>query len=449
MSFPAAGSPELLLLGTVYTLLAFVSPKLALFAILPVIALAPETQIGQVLIRPDDLMIAILAVSWGLRRLMNSVRDAAPLDQPLVWYFIVGLAATLWGAAIGTADLTSLSKFSASGLHLLKRLEFVLFFFIIKDTIRSIADARRLVSMFMISLIGLSLYAFGSFRQTGTIALGPSGTPIHEPGLASMLNVALALGFLTDSGGIGRSWVMNAVLLGSLYTLPFGLGRNYLAATLLMLLIVAVCRKRSGLLFLPVSALVLSLVAGFVLYPQNVTQRFLTLESALGGSPQASAQGVSLVDRLTPGIQHGWAVLTSSPLLGWGLGSVALGSIDSEYAGQFVYTGIVGFLVFVWVVRRIARTARETYRTARDTGFPALPLIAGLQYCLLGYALYSLFSPSISAARAGAFFFTILGLVAVLYREVAMAGVQQTAPEEEAAGSQVGPLGVPSPEWTV
>jgi len=111
-------------------------------------------------------------------------------------------------------------------------------------------------------------------------------------------------------------------------------------------------------------------------------------------------------------------MLGSSPLLGWGLGSIPLGSIDSEYTHQMVTTGILGFAVFIWLIVRILRMARETPKIANAEDAQSLPLALGLQYCLVGYALYSLFSPSISAARAGAFFFTIIGLLAATHRSL-------------------------------
>jgi hypothetical protein len=79
------GGPEFLVLGVVYTLLALLSPKAALFVLLPTFALAPETQVGGVALRPDDVMLGILAISWGFRRLGSAVRNPTALDQPLVW----------------------------------------------------------------------------------------------------------------------------------------------------------------------------------------------------------------------------------------------------------------------------------------------------------------------------------------------------------------------------
>jgi len=427
----ALGSPAQtgLFLGGAYAVLALLSPRAALWILIPTIALAGEIQVGRVLIRPDDLMLSVLVVVWAGRRLLSPPRTSTPIDRPLAAYFAIGLAATLWGAAIGTADLWGVSKLSASGLHLLKRLEFVLYFCVLRDTLRSTQDVRRFVYLFMASLAAMSISSFGRFQETGHIALGPEGTPIHEPALASMLNVALSLGFLVNSRRAATSALAAAILLGSLWVLPYSYGRNYLVATLLMLAIVGFSRKPSILLSLPILGIFLWIALPAL--PQHIMARFSTLGSVF--APEASAEGVSIVDRLMPGITHTWEVLTSSPLLGWGLGSVALGRIDNEYAGQIVYTGLLGFAIFLWLASRIARTARETYRTAKQRDLPELPLIAGLQHCLLGYALYSFFSPSISAARAGAFFFTVVGLVAVLHRELVTAPASVEVPVSEAA----------------
>ena len=408
------GFDLLLALGVLFTLLALLSPKAALFVLLPTIALAPEMQVGGVLLRPDDLMLSVLVISWALRRLAGG-HKGTPLDGPLWVYFAVGLVATLWGAVLGTADLWAVTQYSASGLHVLKRLQFVLYFFVLTDTLRSVADVRRFVYVFMASLAALSAYSLGRFYETGRIALAPVGAAIHEPGLAAMLNVALALGILVASRRAITSVLSGSVLMGALWVLPFSLGRNFIASTMAMVGLVALSRKRALLLLLP-----LAWLAAPAVLPENVLARTLSVRWAFTAAPPEPVPGAGLYvpSRLGPGLTYSQQVLTSSPLLGWGLGSVALGSLDSEYAGQFVATGILGFLIFLWLLVRIKRTTRETYQVAKNQDSPALPLIAGLQHCLLGYALYSIFSPSISAARAGAFFFTIIGLVAVLHREL-------------------------------
>lgn len=428
MIFDAIPPAALTLLtgGVLFALIALLSPKAALFVLLPTIALAPEMPVGRLGLRPDDLMVGVLAIAVGMRRLTGG-REGTPLDRPLVAYLAVGLVTTLWGAAWGTADLWSLDQTTGSGLHVLKRLLFVLYFFILTDTIRSVADARRLVYTFIISLAAMGVYSVGRFLDTG-IALAPFGAAIHEPGLAALLGVGLALGLLVGAKRPEMSILATLILVGSFLTLPFSLGRNFVLSTTAMFGIVALSRRPVLLLFIPIVWLTVP-----ALFPEHVVARMLSVRWALSPFLPDPTVGASLYipSRLAPGIAHIWDVFTTSPLFGWGMASVPLGFVDSEYAWQFVSSGLLGAIVFVWLIVRIARTSRETFRKAQAEDSPALPLVAGLRYCLLGYALYSVFSPSISAARAGSFFFTIIGLIAVLHREL----VAGKAAEGGAGGS--------------
>jgi hypothetical protein len=109
-----------------------------------------------------------------------------------------------------------------------------------------------------------------------------------------------------------------------------------------------------------------------------------------------------------------------SPLLGFGLASRPLGAIDSEYATQLFYTGLVGLAVFVILGRRLFRMAAEAQALAPEPSTGALA--RGLQLALASYAVFSIFSPSISAARAGGLFFLLAGVLAVLRRSLEPSG---------------------------
>lgn len=406
-----AGS--LLILGTVFTGVAILSPKAGLYALLPAIALTPEILVGSVLLRPDDLMMSVLILAWFLRRL-GTVRRGTPLDRPLVAYLVVGVVATLWGSFIGTADLLSTEQLTASGLHAIKRLEFVLYFFLLTDILRTVNDVKKTVQVLVVSLVGLILYGVSQFSRTGHVALAPFGAQVHEAGLASMLSVAIALGFLVTSRRFATSALAASIIAGSLVALPFTLGRNFMASTAGILGFVAMSRKRALFLLVPIAWLTAPM-----LLPEHVLARIGSLQwafSPIEGATKPEWGPVYLPSRLAPAVGHSISALSSSPLLGWGLGSVALGAIDNEYATQLVGTGIVGFAVFMKLVAAVIRMTRKSYRTAQMTDSPAFPLVVGLQYCLLAYGLNSIFSPSISAARPGAFFFTIIGLMAVLHR---------------------------------
>jgi len=417
MSFETllAGDLVIPILAVSFVLLALASPQVALIVVMLTMALAPEAQVGGLALRPEDPMLAVVAISWAFRRLARP-REGTALDRPLIAYFVVGVVATLWGAAWGTADLWSLDKFSAAGLHMLKRVLFVLYFFIFTDTIRSPEDVRKAFQAFLVSVVALIVFSLKRFGETGTMSLAPTGAAVHEPGLAAMLGVAMGLGLWVGSKRFASAAVGAVIALGAFWALPFSLGRNFMLTTVAMFGLVAMSRKRSLLLLAP-----LALAIAPVIFPNHVLARILSVQWAFNPDVQFDptvGAGIFVPSRLGPGFWYILQMLGSSPLLGWGLGSIPLGSIDSEYTHQMVTTGILGFAVFIWLIVRILRMARETPKIANAEDAQSLPLALGLQYCLVGYALYSLFSPSISAARAGAFFFTIIGLLAATHRSL-------------------------------
>jgi hypothetical protein len=396
-----------------FSLLALLSPKAALYLVIPTIALAPEFQFGGVYLRPDDLMIAVIVVAWALRG-PGSGRTGTPVDRPLFAYFAVGLLATLWGVVMGTADLWSTDQLTAAGFHVVKRVEFLLFYLALTRLLQTTADVKTFVILLAVSMGGLMLYGMSQFSRTQYIALAPFGSQVHEVGLGGMLGAAIALGFLVTSRRFATSLSSGLLLVGSALALPFTLGRNFLASTAAIFLAAALSRRRVLLLLIPVALLIAP-----ILLPPHVLARVMTLRWAFSTFDAPSVEGwgpVFLATRITPAVAHAWDVLVSSPLFGWGLASLPLGAVDSEYVTQFVYTGIVGLLVFVILALRIARMAKQTYRSAEQRDAAVFPLITGLRYCLLGYAVNSLLSPSISSARPGAIFIVIVALIAVLYR---------------------------------
>ena len=145
-------------------------------------------------VRVEDLLMVPLAIGWLAHLCVTHEREGTPLDRLLIAYALVAFAATAWGMHLGTVHLFSVSKYVSSSFQVLKRVEFVLLFLIVADTVRTTRDVRTMSYVLIGSAVALSIYAAQQYANNGAIALGPEGAPIHEPGFASMLTVALALG---------------------------------------------------------------------------------------------------------------------------------------------------------------------------------------------------------------------------------------------------------------
>lgn len=420
--------------GVLVTLLAFFNRRAAIYLILPAIALSPEVHAGGLAVRIEDLLMVPLAAGWIIHLCVFKDRRRTPLDRLLIAYVLAALAGSVWGTYLGTAHVLTLDKYVSAPFHLLKRIEFVLLFFIVADTLRSVDDIRRYAYMMVASLLALSGFSLVAFLGNRAIALAPAGAPVHEPGLASVLTVALAVSLIPVARPPARA-LLGALILFSLVVLPLSLGRNFIATAVVLLLYVGITQQRWIFLALPVPWLI-----GLLFYPEQVVRRVLTFQHALAPDITGSvSQGASLLSRVQSPLRYAVIALGHSPLFGFGLGSVPLGFMDSEYTTQLTYTGLVGFAVFLLVGIRVFEMARRAIAAAPDPFSAALA--RGLRFVLAAYALYSLFSPSISAARAGGLFFVAIALLAALHWAV----VREAAPERLARPDRARGAAAPRP----
>lgn len=398
-------------LAAVVAGLVLINRRFALLLIPPAIALSPEIPVAGLPIRIEDAVMMVLGLGWLAKLMVFQERRSSPIDRLLFAYVGAAVVAILWGVVIGTVTILSTNQLYSAPLHLLKRIEFVLLFLILVDTLTTVDDVRRYTYVLIASLLGLNVFALVEFLANQHLALAPAGAPVHEPGLAAMLNIALAFGLMPAVRAPGRI-LLGLIMVFSMGVLPLALGRNFVATTVLMSLYVGVFWHRWVLAMLPVPWF----VAKFI-FPEHIIARYLTFRYAF--APDISGfetQGASLVSRVIPPGYHALLALGYSPVIGFGLAARPLGFIDSEYATQLFYTGLVGLAIFIILGVRLFRMASEARRAAADP--MAAGLARALQLALICYAIFSIFSPSISAARGGGLFFLIIGLLAVLHRAV-------------------------------
>lgn len=396
-------------LGAALAFLIVLNRRFALLLIPPAIALSPEIFIAGLPLRVEDMVIMVLAAGWIARLLVFQDRRRTPLDRLLLVYVGVAIASILWGAVIGTVALRSTDQLYSAPLHLLKRVEFVLLFLIIADTLVTTADVRRYTYILIASMLALNVFSLAQFLSNQYLALAPAGAPVHEPGLAAMLNIALALGLMPTARAPGRV-LLGLIMVFSVAVLPLALGRNFVASTMLIMLYVGVFQHRWLLAMIPVPWLFVRFI-----FPEHILARYLTFRYALAPDITGfETQGAALISRVIPPGYHALLALGYSPVVGFGLASRPLGFIDSEYATQLFYTGLLGLLIFFILGVRLFRMAAEARRLAQDR--VTAGLARAFQLALICYAIFSIFSPSISAARGGGLFFLIIGLLAVLHR---------------------------------
>jgi len=406
---PAVALPIVAAAGA---MLALFNRKWALYLILPAMALSPDISVHGLAVRLEDLLMVPLVLGWVAHLCVVGRRRGTPLDRLLIAYALVAIVATAWGVHLGTVHLFTISKYVSSPFFVLKRIEFVLLFFIVADTVETVADVRAMSYVLLASAIALSVYSVQQFSANQGIALGPEGAPIHEPGFASMVTVALAMGMMRGASLAGKV-VLAAFVLFGLGSLPLALGRNYIVATLLILGYVGIKEQRWVFLLVP-----LLVGLAIVVYPHGVIERISTLQHLLSTDKAAGVVGAnastSIFYRVEAPMYYAILALGHSPFLGFGMGVVPLGSVDSEYVIQMAYTGLLGLGIFLAFGAGLFRVVSDAKRAATS------PFDAGLafsfQLTIAGYAIYSLFAASVSATHTGGPFFVIAALAGALRR---------------------------------
>ncbi|HLJ60337.1 MAG TPA: hypothetical protein VKZ50_11465 [bacterium] len=432
------------MIAAAVAVLALLNTRIALYLIVPAMVLSPDLPMHGVAVRSEDLMMVPLVIGWLAHLCVSKMRRQTPFDRILIAYALVGILATVWGSLFGTVHLLTVNKYESSPLHMLKRVEFVALFLIAADTLETLSDVRKMVYVLLGSMVALSLYSLWQYHTNQSIAVGPEGAPYHEPGMASMVAVALALGLMRSSTPTGRV-ILGGIMMFAIATLPLALGRNYIVATLLILLYVGVKEQRWLLFAVPAIAALALLV-----YPEGVAHRIVTLQSVLSpdtSSGPTSTASASVFYRAQAPIYYALWALGTSPLLGLGMGSVPLGAIDSEYVTQLFYTGLIGLAIFVIFSMTLFRVIREMSRAATDP--VSAGLVQGLGLIVVGYAFYSVFAASISATHTGSPFFVVVAVIGVLYRVLVPASVTETPRERigsrRSYGGERHPLLLPGP----
>ncbi|HLY24656.1 MAG TPA: hypothetical protein VKT83_19480 [bacterium] len=407
------------LAAVVVLVLAFFNRMLALYAVAAAAAVSPEIIVGgtSTHLRVDAVLMVVFAAVWLLKLAVSSERETSPLDRVVVAYVLVGFASILWGLYIGTAHLTLADKDLSAPLHFLERIEFAFLFFVLVDTLRTADDVRNFTYIMMAALVALSAYSVQQyFSGASPIAAAPGGAPVHEPGWASLLNVTFALSLLPAVRRPGKVLLL-AIVCFSLAVLPLTLGRNFMVSTMFVIAFIGVTQQRWLLAFLPLPLL------SWMLYPKVFANRVLSLQHLFSLDPTGTqTAGASLLSRVIAPVSYTMLSLGYSPLLGFGLAAQPLGAMDSEYVTQLYYTGVIGFVVFIALGSRLFRMSIQTVRAARDPVHCALARAYLL--ILIAYGFFSALSASISASRAGTFFFIIAGMTAALHRSV----TQSTSP---------------------
>ena len=352
--------------------LSFINTDAALSILIFSMLLSPEFLLGgvsgrSVVLRADDVFLLVIFFGWLAKMAINKdlgLLKATPLNRPLLAYVLICIVSSGFGVLQGTNNPKQ------SFFYLLKYAEYFLLFFMVTNSIHRKGQVRRFTYLMFVTCVLVSIYALAVYSPTVRATApfeGRTGEPNTLAGYLIVI-ISMAIGIFIYSPST-RQKLMLGGFIGFL-AVPFTLTLSrsgWLSFVPAYLTFIILSGRKKVLLVL---VLVLLLATGPLFFPKEVVQRYRTIVP--------SDRKYTVMSGQLPIDESAWlrvksyensiAIWAKYPILGLGVpggGSVS----DVQYSRVLREVGIVGFLIFIWMLFALFRVGIRTFKDPRLDDF--------------------------------------------------------------------------------
>jgi len=408
--------PLIFVLAPIVFVITFINTDVALIILIFSMLLSPELKIAQVparavVVRIDDILLIMIFFSWlakmALYKQLGLLKHTL-LNLPIACYILVYILSTGIGILVG--NIQPLKSF----FYILKFVEYFMLFFLITNNIRNKKQIKIFIVVFLITCALTCTYALATVGQTGRATApfeGPKGEPNTLGGyLVLLFAIALSLFLYSPS----RIWQFccGALTLLIFLTLLQTLSRgSYLAFVFMYLVIILLTRKKRPLL---IGVLILAIFIFPIMLPTKVTDR-VERTFIPGRIYEPLGRRIALDDAASSRIESWGLVLDkwkSKPFLGYGVTGVGL--IDTQYPRLLGEAGIIGFLIFIWLIITIFRHSLYTFNNIEDYWSQGLTL--GFLAGFVGLLIHSFSANTFVIVRIMEPFWFLAAVVMILLK---------------------------------
>jgi len=470
--------------------------KYGVAALLIVIPLYPKFPLFQipgswVAVRAEDFLIVFVSLIWifsQFRQRFEFLKDS--LNKTIIFYFLVGFASFVSALFITRSIIPHIGLF-----HTLRRIEYMIVFFIMVSSIKKIRDVIFYTEVIFLTLFLVFLYGLGQkfflfpvistmnveFAKGIALRLHPgarvSSTFAGHYDLAAYLVLLLPL---TAAIFFGVKKTIHKILLGilafsSFWLLLVSASRISFFAYLIAITFTLWFLKKK---FLIIPVLLFSLLFSF--FTPQLTERYSrTVQVALvkigqlrftlpwekqptvisflpeiiptptpppsevpstgikkkvikevptptptplekryvfygAGAEIPQTEDRSLSIRIKVEWPRALRALAKNPFLGTGYSSITLAT-DNDYFRALGEVGILGFLVFFFILIKIALRAKKMIFIKVRTNFEDF-LVIGIGGAFLGFLANAFFIDVFEASKAAITFWLLAGLLIGVYK---------------------------------
>ena len=375
--------PIVFLLALIIFTITLIKTDIALIILIFSMLLSPELKIGRItgrdiVLRADDILLLTVFFGWLAKMVINKelgLFKSTPLNQPIVGYVSICLVAT------GLGVLQGHSNPKESVFYLLKYFEYFLLFFMILNNIKSIKQVKLFVFCIFLTCFLVSANAWRMHFFTGARVSAPFEGPVGEANTFAgylLLMMGVIIGLLLYSSQKQRvlfSGLLAFVVWPFLWTLSRG---AWLGLLPVIVTLIVLTKKRKLVLLVTVISLT---VLSPMLLPDAVKERiqstFIPGEyyTVLGKRMAFADSGVKRIEAWKGSIEKWY----KRPLLGYGVPGFGVVG-DSQYVRVLREVGIIGFVMFTWLMVMIFRIGVDTFKACAGNNFAqglSLGFVAG------------------------------------------------------------------------
>ncbi|MFC1631956.1 O-antigen ligase family protein [Candidatus Omnitrophota bacterium] len=376
-------SPVVLVAGIVVFFVTLVRTDIGLVILIFSMLLSPEIAIADmperaVVIRVDDILIGVVFFTWLVKTALNKQMGflkKTPLNAPMIAYILACLVSTTFGIMMGDVSAKK------AMFYILKFVEYFMLYFMFVNNITSRRQIKIFLGAFLVTaliicILGSVQIAQGVYRPTAPF----EGKHAEPNSLAGYLLIVLAvvLSIFLHIRSAGQKVILVGLFGLVFFVFMHTLSRSsYMAFFPMYFTLIIVSRKSK---FLLLAVLTVAILFGPMVVPGKVRDRVVDT-FLIGETVDVMGRAVTLEGSAAARIYHwqyGFRRWKESPLFGHGI--VGIEFIDSQYFRVLGELGIVGLIIFFWVLSSVFRNCLWTYQSSQDalSQIVSLALLAAL-----------------------------------------------------------------------
>jgi len=394
--------------------ISFVDIRAGFIVIIISTLLSPEVRIPaqflhDITLRIEDLLIIVVFFAWlGRLAIKAEYRSlkTSPIDLPILLIIVVNFVSTVRGILVGDLEAVTAMFYN------LKIIEFMAIYFILANSLRTSKEVRFFLTVILITAGIIAFYGLTQVPRTEIFTENRLTAPFEgrpEPNtlgayLMIILGISVCLWLYMKRSGL-KFW-LGAFIFSVFVPILFTLSRGSYAATIGMLFLIAILSGRKWLLISLVGFIILSPI----ILPHQIIDR------ALYNFQDPRYWGFadpSMAERILV-YPKAFYYFKGTPLLGRGItggGNI----LDSQYARLMAETGILGIVLFLWLIIRMFKMGFRVFKHFQTGWIKGLGL--AFIVVLFGLLIHSLGNITFYIVRVMEPFWVLTAFVAVLYKE--------------------------------